>query len=286
MTKEQLFVLLGEAEERAVRDAGEAGKKKAAPVRWAAAAACLALVLAAARLLSPHGGGQKDPVRPIDVLEFSGAYYEILSPEEGEDREILGAYQLPLTIPEEAVGADLGRGKDGQGNWSREVFHQYLPYAQVTTQLPNGDIRHQRAVYVVEREGAYAYALFCNYLHYDGNSHEEIGELFAVYGIDEAADIAAVTFAGREITDRAEIQRLYTVLCSGRAMGNEDYQSLVFGDLSDEEQQNLAVTLADSAMELYMTTTEGLVTGKLSYMPSIGFVSMKLNYYLLEEPLE
>lgn len=285
MTREEMFILLGEAEDGYVYRVREE-KRKNRWGKWGALAACAALVLLAGRLLLPHGGWQKDPSRPYNVLEFSGAYYEILSPEEGEDREILGAYQLPLTIPEEAVGADLGRGKDGQGKWSKEVFHQYLPYAQVTTKLPNGDIRYQQAVYVVEREGTYAYALFCNYLRFDGNSHEEIGEIFAVYGIDGAEDIHSVMFNGREITDRGEIERLFGIISAGQAMGNEDYQHLIYGGLSEEEQQNLTVTLADSAIELHMTTTAGLVTGKMSYMPSIGFLSMKLNYYLLEEPLE
>lgn len=283
MTKEQLFTLLGEAEDCYVRDARQE-KKRHRWGRWGALAACAALVLIAGRLLLPHGGAQKDPSRPYNVLEFAGAYYEILSVE--EDRDILAAYGLPDTIPEEAVGAELGRGRDSQGNWSKEIFHQYLPYLDVTTQLPNGDIRHQRAVYVAQREGEYHYALFCNYLRFGGNSHEEIGEIFAVYGIDEAEDIAAITFGGREITDRGEIERLYGIISAGQAMGNEDYQHLIYGGLSEEEQQALSVTLADDAIELSMTTTAGLVTGKMSYMPTIGFLSMKLNYYLLGEPLE
>ena len=242
MTKEQLFTLLGEAEDCYVRDARQE-KKRHRWGKWGALAACAALVLIAGRLLLPHGGAQKDPSRPYNVLEFAGAYYEILSVE--EDRDILAAYGLPDTIPEEAVGAELGRGRDGQGNWSREVFHQYLPYLDVTTQLPNGDIRHQRAVYVAQREGEYHYALFCNYLRFGGNSHEEIGEIFEI------------------------------LIANGCGI-----------ELSEEEQQALSVTLADDAIELSMTTTAGLVTGKMSYMPTIGFLSMKLNYYLLGEPLE
>ena len=45
MTKEQLFDAIGEAEEAYVRDAAEGKKRKAAWVKWAALAACLALVV-------------------------------------------------------------------------------------------------------------------------------------------------------------------------------------------------------------------------------------------------
>ena len=44
MTKEQLFTLIGEAEDAHVRDAAER-KKKGAWVKWSALAACLALVV-------------------------------------------------------------------------------------------------------------------------------------------------------------------------------------------------------------------------------------------------
>ena len=45
MTKEQLFEVIGEAEEVYVRDAAEGKKHKAAWVRWCALAACLALAV-------------------------------------------------------------------------------------------------------------------------------------------------------------------------------------------------------------------------------------------------
>ena len=69
-------------------------------------------------------------------------------------------------------------------------------------------------------------------------------------------------------------------------MGNDDYQKAVFKGMSEDEQQALSIELADSMIEMKITTTEGVVINNLRYYPTINYVSWALNYYKLSSSIE
>ncbi len=92
---------------------------------------------------------------------------------------------------------------------------------------PNRE-RAQRAVYVVAGGGGYSFALFCNFIGSDSNTHTEAREMFAVYGVGEAEDIANITVGGEKVTDLARIQAIFDSIYNSGSMGNADYQDTIY----------------------------------------------------------
>ena len=270
-----------------VKEAETSKKARTLPwVKWGAMAACLCLAvgLAAPVLRHKGGPGQDDPLRPLNVIEFSGAYYESI---DMTDTKTLDAYNLPHEITPDMIGASLGAGLDHNGEQTRQVFYQYVPYADiitVTTELEQA--RAQRAVYIVEDGSAYSFALFCNFIPFDSNTHTEASEMFVVYGVDEAEDIAKITVGKDEITDTAKIKELFDNLYHSHAMGNDDYQNAIFKGMSAEEQQALSIKLADSAVEIRIVTVEGVAINNITYFPTINYAYWALNYYKPADPIK
>jgi hypothetical protein len=249
--------------------------------KWAAA--CLAAIVVFAvlpfsGLTSGRGGADKSAPAP-DVIEFNGAYYEVV---DMRNTEALDAYDLPHKITPDMIGRSLGSAQSS----TQRPLYEYLPYAgaaAVTGTLSQE--RAQRAVYVAEQDGAYAFVLFCNFLPLDSNTHTEAREMFAVYGIDSAEDISCVDIGTQCIRDTETISQIFHTLCQSAALGNDDFQNAVFRGLSPAEEQALHTGLADSAIEIHITTAEGLVIRHISYYPSIQYVYWALNYYRLNAPL-
>lgn len=286
MTNEKLYEVLGDINEKHVKEAGEYRKtKKPVWLKWGAVAACLCLVVGLAiPVLTPKGGpGQSDHLRPLNVMEYNGAYYESV---DMTDKEVLDTYNLPHEITADMVGISLGAGLDHDGKPTEQTLHQYVPYADIVT-ITTGleQERVQRAVYIVEDGGAYSFALFCNFIGFDSNTHTEASEMFVVYGVDEVEDIASITIDGKEVTDRDKIKALFDNLYNSYAMGNNDYQNAVFKGMSEEEQQALSIELADSMIEIGIATTEGVAINHIGYFPTINYVSWALNYYKLDGPI-
>lgn len=285
MTNEKLYEVLGDINEKHVKEAREYRQtKKPVWLKWGAMAACLCLVVGLAiSVLNPKGGPSQDPLRPLNVIEYNGAYYESI---DMADRKVLDTYNLPYEITTDMVGSSLGAGMGANGEQTRQVFYQYMPYANivtVTTELEQE--RAQRAVYIVEDGDAYSFALFCNFVPFDSNTHTEASEMFVVYGVDEAEDIASIMVGGDKITDADRIKALFDNLYNSHAMGNDDYQNVIFKGMSEEEQQALSIELADSMIEMRITTIEGVVINNLHYYPAINYVSWALNYYKLGSPI-
>lgn len=284
MRKEEFAEVLSDISEKHIVDA-RADRKAQKPVwfKWGAIAACLCLVIGIAiPVLNLKGGpGQDDPLRPLNVIEYNGAYYESV---DMTDTKILNAYNLPHEITADMIGEPLGAGLAQNG--VQKAFYQYEPYADivtVTTELKQE--RAQRAVYIVEDSGAYSFALFCNFIFFDSNTHTEASEMFAVYGVDEAEDIANITIGADKITDANKINALFDNLYHSQSMGNDDYQNAIFKGMSEEEQQALSDELADSAIEISIVTTEGVAINHITYYPTINYVSWALNYYKLDNPI-
>lgn len=288
MNRKDLYNSFNEVDDDILERSDAATKRKANPIwlKWGAIAACLCLMVSIAIPVLHHKGGpgQDDPLRPLNVIEYNGAYYEGI---DMSDTKTLDKYNLPHEITADMIGTSLGAGLDSKGEQTEQTFYQYAPYADIltiTTELKQE--RAQRAVYIVEEDGVYSFALFCNFISFDSNTHTEASEMFVVYGIDESADIANITIGNDKITDSEKIKELFDTLYHSYAMGNDDYQNTVFKGMSEEEQQALSIELADSMVEIRIETTEGLVINNIRYQPTIQFVSWALNYYKLDSALD
>lgn len=284
MKQEDFAEILGNISEDYIIEA-KAPQKTVRPLwvrRWGVIAACLAVIAAVTvPRLSPLLQRKGDQGVPsLHAFTFNGAYYEIL---DMEDTALLDAYNLPHEITEEMVGQTVGDGLGGSdGERIAVPFYQYLPYAELE---PMEDGRTQRAVYVAAEEGEYSFALFCNYLAFDSNTHQEAREMFAVYGVTEAADLRTVQLGGRVITDPGEIETLFEHICQAESMGNDDYQRGVFDGMTDAQQQQYSQELSDSAVEIRLVTADGLVINNLRYYPTIHYLYWALNYYKLSDPI-
>ena len=76
MTKEQLFTLIGEAEDAHVRDAAER-KKKGAWVKWSALAACLALVVGVVLTQMRSEEPERNSEADTPAVEWEGRTYVV-----------------------------------------------------------------------------------------------------------------------------------------------------------------------------------------------------------------
>lgn len=288
MNSKKFTEAMSEIDNKYVDEAIGYKKKAKSPtwLKWGAMAACVCLVVGIAiPILDPKGGpGQSDPLRPLNVIEYNGAYYESI---DMTNTEVLDNYNLPHEITADMIGNPLGAGLDAVGKQTEQVLYQYVPYADVvtvTTELEQE--RAQRAVYIVEDGGAYSFALFCNFVSFDTNTHTEASEMFVVYGIDEARDNESITIDDEVTTDTEHINTIFDNLINASSMGNDDYQNAVFKGMSEEEQQALSNELADSVIEIKITTTEGIVINHIRYYPTINYVFWALNYYKLDIPIK
>lgn len=293
MNAEAFFQLLGDISPEKVSEAMEAKRPSPVRLQWGALAACLVMVvaLASSGVIALKGGILQDagPLRALSPFQFNGAIYEI--PDMKLDTSILDTFCLPRRITEDMVGEFVGTGTEigiaDPQNARIFALYQYIPYADIHSIGPNGEQRPQRAVYVADTADGYAFALFCNYLHIDSDSHEEADELFAVYGIDEAEDIASITVRDHHtlntISDPETIRRFYDAMRGGLAMGNDSFQREIMHGLDELGQQEDYRELADSAVYFSLTTRDGLVTSRLTWRPTIGYIEWALNYYQLNE---
>ena len=284
MTNEKLYEMIGDISDRHIKEAKQISKaKQVLWIKWSFVAACLCFVVSLAIPVLTRKGDiwQKDPSKAYDLVQYNGAYYEVV-----KDKDILDKFNLPDIITEDMVGDSLGKTKDPNGKTTERIMYQYTPYMDivtVTTELEQE--RHQSAVYIIQDGDGYSFALFCNFLSFDSNTHTEASEMFAVYGIDDAEDIASIVIDGKRISNPAEIITIFEAIYSSCAMGNDDYQNAIFKGKGEEEQQLLAKELADSTLEIKIVTEEGLVINHISYNPTINYISWALNYYKLDVPI-
>lgn len=283
---ELIYEALGGIDGRWLADAHRPRKSRSA-AKAALLAACLLLMILVPTIgdiLAPKGGlgWWQDGKLPLDIFEYNGTYYEVVPLSDGQT---LRSFNLPQQITPDMVGQALGRPDATHGEQAETQLYLYQPYRHIRTDT-DGELRAQRAVMIAERGGEYSYALFCNFIPFDSNTHQEMSEMFAVYGIDEAADIAEVRIGSRRYTAAADIAYIYKAMWDSFSMGNDSFQQLIFGPLNTEEaRQAFSIELADSALEMELLTDEGVVAKNIRYYPNIGYISWALNYYQLDKQL-
>ena len=260
--------------------------KRPAWVKWGAMAACLCLVIGIAIPVLHHKGGigPDQPATAIAALELSGHFYEAV-----DVPQVLEKFGLPKEITADMAGehvsylkSDGGVGYEESAIETDIELYQYAPSPC-------------RGVYVLRDGEKYMAALFCNFVQFDDNTSCEFTELYRVYGIDSADDIASVTEMGnsnnREIgtpvTDRQEIAEFYDMTVSLWSYGNDDFQKQMFGGYPDEETQMQAHTaFADDRRNLRIETTTGL-RFFISFHPSFDWINGggTMSYFKIDEQM-
>lgn len=300
MKREDFFDVLGDIDEKFITEARETPAKAVKAVRpyWAkrlVTAACLLLAVGAVVTFSwvtvrGKGSGSGDIMLALfdrdkthgddwlalSTVTYRGAYYEVIGMSYTDE---LDQHDLPHTITADMVGEKVADvSLDGGEPFT---FYQYAPYDGI----------RQSAVYIAEHveqengEKTYTFALFCNYIHNDPSRYDTAQKMFAVIGVYSAEDIAQVEVGDTVLKSKKDIKQFYDALCNAEAMGEEGYQFNVFFKMTEQQQQDFSIELADTAREIKITTKHGFRACGLTYEPKINYVEWACNHYRLNDKL-
>ena len=257
MNRNDLFRNIGEIDDDILeRSEGAPGSgRKTIWLKWAAIAACLCLVVGIA-IPVLHFKGGTDPVKDIAALEFNGKFYEAV-----DLPEVLEKYGMPPKITADMAGQHLAYLKsDGGSGYKCTPVETDMELYQYAPAICDG--------VMLLRDGDHWFAaLFCNFYQFDSNTSVELTELYRVYGIESAADIASITEMGKgsreeigtPVTETAEISAFYDMTTALWSYGNEDFQKEMFGGYTDEDAQLAAYSaFADDRRNVRIETADGL----------------------------
>jgi len=223
-----------------------------------------------------------DSLHTIASLEYNGCYYEAV-----DIPEVLVKYGLPKKITPEVAGEHLSYLESDGGCGYKQTVSQTDIELYVYAPKPC------RAVYVLRDGDIWYAALFCNFFAFDSDTHCEFTELYRVYGIESADDIASITevdwnndkVVGNQITDREEISNFYNITLGLMPYGNDSFQKLMFsGFASEDEQIDKHIQFADDHRSLRIETTAGL-RFHISFYPSFDWIygNGAMTYYQMDD---
>ena len=258
MNRNDLFRSMEGIDDDILERSEQATGRKTVWVKWAAMAACLCLVLSIAiPVLHFKGGiGHQDGVQDIAALEFNGKFYEAV-----DIPEVLEKYGLPRKITSDMAGEPLGYLKhNGVNGYECTATQTDMELYQYAPAVCDG-------VMLLRDGDHWSAALFCNFYQFDSNTSVELTELYRVYGIEGAEDIASITEMGKgsreeigtPVTDAAEISEFYDMTTALWSWGNDSFQEKMFDGFSNEEAQLEAHSaFADDRRNIRIETAEGL----------------------------
>lgn len=295
MNRKDLYNGFNEVDDDILERSETASRSKKKPVwlKWGAIAACLCLVVSIAIPVLHHKGGpgSQDPIDDFPavaaLLYFNGALYECCDIPQALERLGLPSEITPEIAGEHVANIELGGIMDYQETVSqtdKELF-QYAP-------APS------RAVYVLRDGDNYMAAVFARtYFPDDPNAYSDLAEVYRIYGIEDAGDIASITqvdwnrgkVIGAEITDADAISEFYaltTDIVNFVSMDNDAFQERVFGDVPEENAPEAHNAFADDLQVLRIETTEGL-RFFVNIYPSYGYLysSGAMAYHLITPEL-
>lgn len=260
MTNENILDAIGGINENAVQDARAYKRPKSKRwFRWGAMAACLCLVVGIAIPILHHKGkggiDHQDPLQDTAAFELNGKFYEVV-----ETPEVLEKYGLPSKITEDVAGDHVAYLKsDGDDSYECTPIETDMELYQYNPAASDG-------VYVLRNGETWCAALFCNFYQFDSNTNCSLTELYRVYGIESADDIASITEmkwnneqeVGSPIRNRQEIDEFYHMTIALASYGNDDFQAEVFDGIPEENQQEAHTAFADDRRNLRIETASGL----------------------------
>ncbi len=259
--------------------------------KWAAVAACIALVLAIGFPFAKDlfiSSDYKDIADTVMLIEYDNAYLEII--EEPKNNEKFG---VKNEITEAVIGKHLVYlqkefPEAERSNYivaNKETNIELLEYAPAP----------YKAVQIFRDGDKYYYAWFCNYL-IKTNESLPIQKAFEVYGIDDASDIVSITPTKNDntwitndkaITDSAIISEFYNEIFVLTAFSFDDYHDFMFADELKELEQignnidsEAYTRVADDRKDIIIETTDGL-RFMMHYYPSYSWINVTttMSYY-------
>lgn len=260
MKSEKLLEAMNDLPEELI---AEANVRRHHPVvRIAAVAACFAVLLVGMypflRAMTQHGGSDDGCyVSDIEVIYRQGAIYEVVGTNYASALERLN---LPDAITEDMIGERVDTAPD-YGD----------VYAYVPLEGRNGTA--PAALYLLNRtdeghEGEWWYLTFSGFTTIgNDNDHVEAETMFQVYGIQSAADIAAVRDR-RSGVPLLSPEAFYEALLAAPSFGWEDFH----------EQTSAVMNASAGAVGIRLETDWGLRT-YLTYYPETGFLRWFECYY-------
>lgn len=284
-----------------IEAAAEEAKPKTAWVKWGMMAACLCLVASFTVSFFQHKiapdsqnpirsdwwdsfQGSRDPTHAIAALEYNGKFYEVV-----DIPEVLEKFGLPSEITADVAGEHLSYLKsDGGVSYEYAASDTEIELYQYAPSMCDG-------VYVLRDGDTWYAALFCNFFQLDSSTKIELTELYRVYGIESADNIASIAemswdrskVLSTPVTARQEITDFYDMTVTLRSYSNDDFQKLMFGVFSSEESQQQAhIAFADDYRCLRIETADGL-RFFIGLHPSYDWIDGggTMSYYRIDEQL-
>ena len=259
--------------------------------KWAAAAACFALLLGVGftvfknRIVPPD---QNELVDSVMLIDYENAYLEII-----ENPETIEKYGLKKEITGDIVGKHIVYLQKETPEIKRSNY--IASNSETDIELFEYAPAPYRAVSIFRNGDIYHYALFRNY-HVKANESLSIKEAFEVYGIAEPADIVGITLLksdGKVITDKAVIAEFFNELSVLPAFCFDDYHDMVFanelkkleGSDGDVGSKAYARVAADKK-GLIVETKDGL-RFDIEYYPSYGWIKIPatLSHYQMSSEI-
>lgn len=294
MNAEHLLEAIGLIDDRFIAEAEQNITPRRVWVRWAAAAACAALIFAAAIPLVL--GSFRMGSAAADKADQNGS---MAAPQETEQEAVSGemndeagtdgmAPALHILVFDNGLyefaydDAACARAGETLGEAETDWDGRAVLFALA-------DSTSRATVAVQMQDGAWGYAKYCNTA--DGSA-QSAGELFALYGVAEAQQLICaqrVSWDGQTVLSQTEqadwLLAFYTAYSELDGMGNDDWQRAVFGAQSEEEQQALSREIADSLIAVRLLAANGEII-LLHYYPKIGYLYQNGVYFKTTKALD
>lgn len=292
MKANDLLDLIGNTDDNLITEAKVQKKtKKNAWVKWIAAAACFALVVAVGIPIINDftQGPDKDVVDSILLIEYDNAYYEVIE----NNPKFLERKGIKTDISNDVAGSHITYLKKEKPEAEHsdyivsveETDIELLEYAPV----------NQKAVRILRDGDKYYAAVFCNYLINDTESLP-FDEVFKVYGISKAEDIKSIVSVktdneykanGTAVTDSDLIAFFYNEIITLEKFGEDEFDKAQFTYEDENKAQEYHCQFADDRNDFMIETTDGL-RFIISYYPTYDWVNASLaqTYYKLSTALE
>lgn len=280
MNRKDLYQSMNQIDDD-ILERSEVRKKKKSSVwmKWGAMAACLCLMVGvlvplANSLFNAKGGGDFQDGVPAEpaLIYFQGALYQCVYAEDALKR-----VGLPSEITEDLAGEhvaylEMGGSVDYQET-IKETDTELFQYAPAPT----------RAVYILRDGDNYMVALFNRtYFPDDKDAYTNLAEVYRFFDISDASDIVSIAqtdwnrekVTGAEITEPNAIEEFYaltTDITTFVSMGNDEFQSIVFGGIPEEKQPDAHNAFADDLQIIRVETKDGF-RFYLQYYPNYGLL--------------